>query len=232
VRQRFAFGVLAENNGTLHLASLRPAPMMTSFRRTVARCSLGNFDADGVFCLGLVRRCGRSALQMQGEIVAERGDFVDAHAGLEGDLVLRDDRAGVDADDLDVEVEVLEGLFEDGRLFAQLDVVLFEGEWLRIVEERQRRQFVVLEVLLREARQARRLIGKMSGTDSSSAGTSKPVCWIGTPGVSWFSSWDTIPIVSRSSFNLGCFDRIGILSHSAFQARTTRAKKKLSTKQA
>jgi len=26
---------------------------------------------------------------------AERGDFVDAHAGLEGDLVLRDDRAGV-----------------------------------------------------------------------------------------------------------------------------------------
>ena len=38
-------------------------------------------------------------LQVQGQVVGQAGDLVDAQAGLQGDLVLRDDRAGVDADD-------------------------------------------------------------------------------------------------------------------------------------
>ena len=66
-------------------------------------------------------------LQVQREVVAEAGDLVDAQAGLQGDLVLGDDRAGVDADDADVQAEVLERLFEQRRGVAQVLVVAVVG---------------------------------------------------------------------------------------------------------
>ena len=106
---------------------------------------IGHFDADGVFAWDRRDDAHARHLQMQREIVAERRDLVDAHAGFESDFVLRDDGAGVDADDLDVEIEVLERLFQDDRLVAQFLIVLLVGERLRVVQERQRRQLVVLE---------------------------------------------------------------------------------------
>ena len=83
-------------------------------------------------------------LQVQGQVVGQAGDLVDAQAGFQGDLVLRDDRAGVDADDADVEAEVRERLFQQGGPFAQLLVVLRVGERGRVFEQRQRRQLVVV----------------------------------------------------------------------------------------
>ena len=59
-------------------------------------------------------------LRFRARSSARRGDLVDAQAGFQGDLELRDDRAGVDADDADVEAEVGEGLFQQGGPLAQL----------------------------------------------------------------------------------------------------------------
>ena len=63
-------------------------------------------------------------LQVQGQVVGEGGDLVDTQAGFERDLVLRDDRAGVDADDLHVQAEVGERLFEQRGDVAQPRLVL------------------------------------------------------------------------------------------------------------
>ena len=117
---------------------------MTSLRRTSARCSLG-ISMPTVFLPGIgatMRTLG--TLQVQGEVVGQARDLVDAQARFQGDLVLRDDRAGVDADDADVEAEVGEGLFQQGGPFAELLIVLVVGERLRIVEQRQRRQSVFI----------------------------------------------------------------------------------------
>ena len=63
-------------------------------------------------------------LQIQGEIVGQSRDLVDAQARFQGDLELRDDRAGVDADDADVEVEVGEGLLQQRGPLAQTLILL------------------------------------------------------------------------------------------------------------
>ena len=77
-------------------------------------------------------------LEVEGQVVGQAGDLVDAQAGLQGDLVLGDDRAGVDADDADVELEVLEGLLQQGGPLAQVLVVLLVGKRLRILQQRSR----------------------------------------------------------------------------------------------
>ncbi len=74
--------------------------------------------------------------------------LVDAQAGLQGDLELGDDRSGVDADDVDVEAEVGEGLLQKRRPLAQLLIVLAVIERLGVFQQCQRRQFVVGEALL------------------------------------------------------------------------------------
>ncbi len=83
--------------------------------------------------------------QVQCQIVGQAGDLVNAQAGFQGNLVLRDDGAGVDADHADIEIEILERLFQQGGPFAQMLVVLLVRKRLRILEQRQRRQLVILE---------------------------------------------------------------------------------------
>ena len=60
---------------------------------------------------------------------------MDAQAGFQGNLVLSDDRPGIDADDADVELEVGEGLLQQPGQLAQLLIVGLEGERLRIFQE-------------------------------------------------------------------------------------------------
>ena len=103
VDERPAFGVLAEEERQLGLRRLRAAvAAISSLSRTVWRMLVGHLDADGV--LARKRRDDADArhLQVQREVVGEGRDLVEAQAGFQGDLVLRDDRAGVDADDVHV----------------------------------------------------------------------------------------------------------------------------------
>ena len=89
---------------------------------------VGDLDADGVLARNRRDDADARHLQVQGEVVGQAGDLVDAQAGLQGDLVLRDDRAGVDADDVDVQPEVGERLFQQrGRLAQVLIVLLVAG---------------------------------------------------------------------------------------------------------
>ena len=97
-----------------------------------------------VFCPGsgaTMRTVG--TFEVQREVVGEGRDLVEPQAGFQRDLVLRDDRPGVDADDLDVEAEVDEGLLQQRGHVAQLLLVLLERERVGVAEQRQRRQLVV-----------------------------------------------------------------------------------------
>ena len=79
---------------------------------------IGHFDADGVLARNRRDDADARHAHVQGEVVAEVGDLVDAHAGFQGDFVLRDHRPRVDADHADVELEILEGLFQQRRPLA------------------------------------------------------------------------------------------------------------------
>ena len=74
---------------------------------------------------------------------ARSGDLRQPQAGFELDFVLGDDRAGLDLDDLDVEAEVLERLFEDLRLAADFLLVLLVADFVVRQQQIERRQLVV-----------------------------------------------------------------------------------------
>ena len=100
--QRPALDVLAEEQRDLALRppSRRP-PAITSLRRTIGRCSLGT-SMPTVFLPGIgatMRTLGtrRASARSSARLVT----LLSAQAGFQLDLVLGDDRAGVDADDLD-----------------------------------------------------------------------------------------------------------------------------------
>ena len=93
--------------------------------------------------------------------------LLSAQAGFQGDLVLRDDRAGVDADHADVELEIVERLLQQRGQLAQLLIVLLEGERLRIFEQRQRRQLEVFVVAFLSRGRNRRGHGPRDGQDDS-----------------------------------------------------------------
>ena len=58
-----------------------------------------------------------------------------AQAGFQGQLELRDDGAGVDADDADVEAEVGEGLFQEGGPIAQYLILISQVERFGVFQE-------------------------------------------------------------------------------------------------
>ena len=88
---------------------------MTSLRRTIGAVLVGDLDADGVLAGDRRHDAHARHPQVQGHVVGQRRDLVEAQAGFQGHLELRDDRAGVDADDADVEAEVGERLFQQRR---------------------------------------------------------------------------------------------------------------------
>ena len=135
---------LPRKSGSLRLGAFGVAGEEHFLQAHVGPVLVGHLDADGVLAGDRRDDADARHAQIQGEVVGEVRDLVDAQAGLQGDLVLRDDRPGVDADDVDVEAEVGEGLFQQGGPFAQLLVLLGVRERGRVVEQRQRRQLVVV----------------------------------------------------------------------------------------
>ena len=104
---------------------------------------VGHLDADRV--LPRDRGDDPDARHAQGDrqIVGEVDDFRQAQARLELDLVLRDDRAGLDLDDADLESELGEGLLEHPRPLPHLVLLLVLPQMLRGEEELERGEHVV-----------------------------------------------------------------------------------------
>ena len=104
---------------------------------------VGNLDADRV--LAGDRGDDPDARHAQGDrqIVGEVDDLRQAQARLELDLVLRNDRAGLDLDDADLESELGEGLFEHPRPFPHLVLLLVLLQMLRGEEKLERGELVV-----------------------------------------------------------------------------------------
>ena len=104
---------------------------------------VGHLDADRV----LPRDGGDDpdARHAQGDrqIVGEVDDLRQAQARLELDLVLRDDRAGLDLDDADLESELGEGLLEHPRPLPHLVLLLVLPQMLRGEEKLERGEHVV-----------------------------------------------------------------------------------------
>ena len=144
VDERPALDVLAEEERQLELrrpsASRRADQFLEPHRLADARWAPRCRRCSGP---AAARRRGRRHLQVQREVVGEGRDLVQPQAGFEGDFVLRDDRPGVDADDLDVEAEVGERLLEQRRDLAELLLVVLDRERLGVAQQRQRRQFVI-----------------------------------------------------------------------------------------
>ena len=106
-----------------------------------------HLDADGVLARNRCDDADARHLHVQGEIVGQDRDLADAHAGFERDLVLRDDRARVDADHLHAQIEVEKRLLEKRGRVAETLLVLLDAERLRIGQQRDRRQLEVVEAL-------------------------------------------------------------------------------------
>ena len=142
--QRIAGNVLAQVNGDFHPL----CPTVGHFDHVAQPHNLavvvGHFDADRI--LARNRRNNAHAGHPQGDrqVVGQVRDLGQTQTRFELDLILSNHGAGFDFDDLDVEAEVAERLFQQLRLAAHLTFVLLVGDVVRLQEQVQRREFVVV----------------------------------------------------------------------------------------
>ena len=73
---------------------------------------VGDLDPDGIAAGQGSDHAHRRYAQIEREVIGEVSDLIEPQAGFECDLVLRDDRPGVDADHLDRDAEVEAGLLQ------------------------------------------------------------------------------------------------------------------------
>src|SRR5262249_12872335 len=130
VDQRPALGVLAQKERHLHLGDFLAGGGDDLLEPDGCAVRVGELDRGGVLAGDRGDDSYARYAQVQGDVVCQARDLVEAQAGLQGDLVLRDDRPGVDTDDADIQVEVLESLFQEGGTLAELLVVFLVWERL------------------------------------------------------------------------------------------------------
>jgi hypothetical protein len=103
---------------------------------------VGDLDSDAVPARDRSDHAHTRHAHVECNVVGQARDLGDAQTGFQADLVLRHHGACVDADDLDAQAEIREGLFEQGGPLAELLLVSGRVKRLRIFEEAQRRHLV------------------------------------------------------------------------------------------
>src|SRR5262249_37759969 len=109
---------------------------------------IGNLDAHRVLTGNGSYDTNARHLEIQGEVVRQRRDFVNAQAGLQGNFVLRDDRTRIDADHAHVQTKVGKRLFQESGSLSQALVLLCIGKWLGFIQQGEGRKLVAGETLL------------------------------------------------------------------------------------
>ena len=140
---RIAGDVLAEEDRDLHRAALRLGLLDHLAEADHLAGRVGHLDADRVLAGNRGDDPDARDAESDRQIVGEVGDLGQPEAGLELDLVLRDDRAGLDLDHLHLEAELREGLLEHPGPLADLLLLLVELEVFRGEEQVEARQLVV-----------------------------------------------------------------------------------------
>ena len=140
---RVAGDVLAQVDRNLH-----PLGAAVGFLDHLAEADqlavlVGHFDADGVLAGDRRDDAHAGHAQRDRQVVGQARDLREPQAGFELDFELGDDRAGLDLDDLHVEAEVVERLFQDLGLAADFLFVLLVADLLVRQQQIERRQFVV-----------------------------------------------------------------------------------------
>ena len=102
-----------------------------------------HFDSDCVFSRNRCHDPDTGYSQGDRQIVCQVGDLCQPQALGELDFVLRDHLSGFDLDDLDVEAEVLERLFQQFRIATDFFLMVFVTEFLRLQQQVEWRQFIV-----------------------------------------------------------------------------------------
>ena len=141
--QRVAGDVFAEEDRNLHLLGSAVGFFDHFAEADELAVFVGHFDADGV--LAGDRGDDADARHAEGDrqVVGQARDLRQPQAGFELDFVLGDDRAGFDFDDVDVEAEVVERLFQNLGLAADFFFLLLVAHVFAGQQQFERRQLVV-----------------------------------------------------------------------------------------
>jgi hypothetical protein len=141
-----AINVLAERDGN---AGLGIAPFV-GFEQVahddLGLDEIGNLDADGAFAGNGREDVDALGLERGGDVVRERGDLFQLHAGRGMQFVARDGRAFGDVAERNLDVELRERLLHEPRVGHQLLLGLGRlDRHVRVLEKIHRRQLVIAD---------------------------------------------------------------------------------------
>ena len=113
---------------------------------TLVLTGIGHLDADGAFAGHGREDVDALGLERGGDVVGERGDFFQLHAGRGMQFVARDGRAFGDVAERNLDVELRERLLHEPRVGHQFLLGLggLDGH-VRVLEKIQRRQLVIAD---------------------------------------------------------------------------------------
>ena len=113
---------------------------------TLVFTSVRHFDADGAFAGNRRENVDALGFERGGDVVVERGDLFQLHAGRRMQFVARDGRALGDVAERDFDVELRERLLHQPRIGHQFFFGLRRlDRHVRMLEEIQRRQLVIAD---------------------------------------------------------------------------------------
>ena len=95
---------------------------------------IGDFDADTVLARDRCDDTHARHPHRNGQVIRQRGDFLQTQAGGEVNFVLRNYRASFDFDDFDIVAKLLASQLKDLRFLESFPFLLLKGNFLRVLE--------------------------------------------------------------------------------------------------
>ena len=141
-----AVNVLAERDGNARLG-IAPFVRLEQIAHDDFRLDgIRHFDADGTFSRHGREDVDALGLERGGDVVGERGDFFQLHAGRGMQFVARDGRAFGDVAERNLDVELRERLLHEPRVGHQFLLRLgrLDGH-VRVLEKIHRRQLIIAD---------------------------------------------------------------------------------------